>query len=494
MLSVSSSTALHPVKDTLTESRSATQESAPDFRKLLAAEVGGDDKAPDAGASDPQVGIAADATGNGPGIPGNPSLKDSEDTDGETGAKEDCSGKEGNMTAEMLAGGFQLSRPATVTAIPGITDALHLPGTGRTPDTVSGIETRIPADMPVQQQPDAAFSQGNANDPHRSAVGRITSAAASIGHEVGCEARAGGDAKLSDPSGLTPGENVISIGQVMGAGMYLSSAIAGGSQEGQTTVRTASSRIVSAPAAGGKLPQDMKFTGVAAHEMSHSDSAFSESRRAGISSSIGDFLPDAGHLRPASAAGSDTSSLSTLTAPVVPHELLTSFPSPRHLIVEPGAVPGIADPGDPSFRLEPRVGTGSWDNALGQRVLWMVSHQHQIAELNLNPPELGPLQVVLSVNSDQASAAFVSQNPEVRQALEAALPRLKEMMAESGINLGNATVSDQGSRQQGDFERQNSGRSHYRQEESRIASAGISLGMSRSTADIRGHQLVDTFA
>jgi flagellar hook-length control protein FliK len=124
----------------------------------------------------------------------------------------------------------------------------------------------------------------------------------------------------------------------------------------------------------------------------------------------------------------------------------------------------------------------------------MVSHQHQIAELNLNPPDLGPLQVVLSVNSDQASAAFVSQNPEVRQALEAALPRLKEMMAESGINLGNATVSDQGSRQQGDFERQNSGRSHYRQEESRIASAGTSLGMSRSTADIRRHQLVDTFA
>jgi flagellar hook-length control protein FliK len=158
-------------------------------------------------------------------------------------------------------------------------------------------------------------------------------------------------------------------------------------------------------------------------------------------------------------------------------------------------VAGIADPGDPSLlRLEPRVGTGGWDNALSQRVLWMVSHQHQTAELNLNPPDLGPLQVVLSVNSDQASAAFVSQNPEVRQALEAALPRLKEMMAESGINLGNATVSDQGSQQQGDFERQNNGRSHYRQEESRIASAGTSLGMSRGTADIRGHQLVDTFA
>jgi flagellar hook-length control protein FliK len=124
----------------------------------------------------------------------------------------------------------------------------------------------------------------------------------------------------------------------------------------------------------------------------------------------------------------------------------------------------------------------------------MVSQQHQLAELNLNPPDLGPLQVVLSVNNDQASAAFVSQNPEVRQALEAALPRLKEMMAESGINLGNATVSDQGSRQQSDFERQNGGRSYYRHGESRIVAAGTSLGINRGTAETGGHQLVDTFA
>ena len=155
------------------------------------------------------------------------------------------------MTAEMLAAGFQLSRPATVTAMPGITDTLHPLGTGRTSDTVTGIETRIPAGMPVQQQPDAAFGQRGANDPHRSAAGRITSAASSIAYEVGREARAGGDAKSSDPSGLASGETIVSAAQIMEAGMRLSSAITGGSQEGQTAVRIASSRIVSAPAAGG---------------------------------------------------------------------------------------------------------------------------------------------------------------------------------------------------------------------------------------------------
>ncbi|WP_218141777.1 flagellar hook-length control protein FliK [Nitrosospira multiformis] len=451
----------------MTESKSVIQKSdASDFHKLLAAEVSGDDEASDTGASDPQVGPTANATGNGLSISGNPSLKGSEDMDAEAEAQEDRRGKEGSITPEMLAGGFQLSH------------------------SVTGIETRTPAGMLVQQQPDAAFGQRSANDTHRSAADRIISPA-SIGHE----AQAGGDAKSSDPSGPASGEAIVSVAQVMEAGMHLSSAIGGDSREGGATARIASSRLVSAPGAGVKLPKDMKFTGVAVREMSHSESASSESRLAGMSSSIGDFLPDVAHLHPGSTAGSDTSSLPALAASVVSHELLTPPPSPGPLIGDLGTVPGTADLRDPSLlRLEPRVGTGSWDNALGQRVLWMVSHQHQIAELNLNPADLGPLQVVLSVNSDQASAAFVSQNPEVRQALEAALPRLKEMMAESGINLGNATVSDQGSRQQGDFERQNSARSHYRQEESRIASAGTSLGMSRGTADIRGHQLVDTFA
>ncbi len=53
---------------------------------------------------------------------------------------------------------------------------------------------------------------------------------------------------------------------------------------------------------------------------------------------------------------------------------------------------------------------------------------------------LGPLQVVLNVSNDQASASFTAAQPEVRQALEAALPRLREMMSDAGVTLGSATV------------------------------------------------------
>lgn len=95
----------------------------------------------------------------------------------------------------------------------------------------------------------------------------------------------------------------------------------------------------------------------------------------------------------------------------------------------------------PSDRLNARVGTPAWDNQLGQKVIWMVGGEDQSATLELNPPDLGPVQVVLNVSNDMASVSFSSQQLEVRQALENALPRLREMMSESGIALGNASVN-----------------------------------------------------
>jgi flagellar hook-length control protein FliK len=484
MLPVSSSTPLRHVKDTSIESRGNIQASeASDFSKLLAAEVSGDDEVWDAGTNELHEGTAANVAGNGLVIPGNPSLKGSEDMDNGTETEEGRSGTEGNMAAEMLAGGFQLSGAATITARPDITDALHVPVIDRTSDTVTGIETRIPTGTTFQQQRSTAFDQ-------RGSGADITLPSSATFASGQAEA----DAKASDLSRPAVEENAVSVAQTMSPGMYLNSAAAGGSQEGQTTVRTASSGVVSA--AGARFSQDTRFTGIATQDTPNSDSASSRGRLAEVPSRIGELLPDVSHLHQAlPAGGSDMASPFTLAASVTPQELLSSPQPPSHPLSGPGTGPGIVDlPDHPFFRLEPNVGTGSWDNALGQKVLWMVSQQHQLAELNLNPPDLGPLQVVLSVNNDQASAAFVSQNPEVRQALEAALPRLKEMMAESGINLGNATVSDQGSRQQSDFERQNGGRSYYRHGESRIVAAGTSLGMNRGTAETGGHQLVDTFA
>ncbi|MGN8191197.1 flagellar hook-length control protein FliK [Burkholderia sp. 22088] len=94
--------------------------------------------------------------------------------------------------------------------------------------------------------------------------------------------------------------------------------------------------------------------------------------------------------------------------------------------------------------LAPHVGTPDWTDALSQKVVFLSNAHQQSAELTLNPPDLGPLQVVLRVADNHAHALFVSQHAQVRDAVEAALPKLREAMESGGLGLGSATVSDGG--------------------------------------------------
>ncbi|MFZ6725990.1 flagellar hook-length control protein FliK [Undibacterium sp. MH2W] len=92
-------------------------------------------------------------------------------------------------------------------------------------------------------------------------------------------------------------------------------------------------------------------------------------------------------------------------------------------------------------------GTSGWDKAVGQKVLWMVGESIHSAELSLNPPDLGPLQVVLKVTNEHASASFMCAQPEVREALEASMPKLRQMMSDAGIQLSGFSVNTQASNQ-----------------------------------------------
>lgn len=94
------------------------------------------------------------------------------------------------------------------------------------------------------------------------------------------------------------------------------------------------------------------------------------------------------------------------------------------------------------------VGETGWDRAFSQRVTWMATSDQQTARIELNPPNLGPLEVRISLHHDQASAMFSSPHGAVRDAIEAALPKLREMLAESGLTMGNVNVSAQFSQNQ----------------------------------------------
>lgn len=90
----------------------------------------------------------------------------------------------------------------------------------------------------------------------------------------------------------------------------------------------------------------------------------------------------------------------------------------------------------------------NWGQELGDRMQWMLGKQMQSAEIRLNPPELGSLEIRIQVKGDQATVSFSSPHGVVRDAIDAALPRLREMLAESGLNLADAHVSSQSHGQQ----------------------------------------------
>lgn len=93
-------------------------------------------------------------------------------------------------------------------------------------------------------------------------------------------------------------------------------------------------------------------------------------------------------------------------------------------------------------------GQAGWDEALGDRVTWMAGNKVRNAELRLNPADLGPLRVQISMDDGNASVTFSAQHPLTRDAIEQALPRLREMLADQGLSLQNASVNDHGPRQQ----------------------------------------------
>lgn len=95
------------------------------------------------------------------------------------------------------------------------------------------------------------------------------------------------------------------------------------------------------------------------------------------------------------------------------------------------------------------LGTRAWSHDFSEKVVWLAGQNSKSAEIQIHPAQLGPVEVRLSVGHDQQlSATFVSAHANVRDAIESALPRLREMFADSGINLGNVSVGAESFAQQ----------------------------------------------
>lgn len=134
-----------------------------------------------------------------------------------------------------------------------------------------------------------------------------------------------------------------------------------------------------------------------------------------------------------------------------------------------------------------------WDADFSQKVIWMVGRESQSAQLVLNPPQLGTVEVRLTMSGGEAGAQFFSPHQGVREAIETALPRLRDMMAEAGLSLGQASVSSESFRDQ----RANGGdaaRMAGLPEEDESKNTALVSSSSLSSHIAQGRGLVDLYA
>lgn len=95
---------------------------------------------------------------------------------------------------------------------------------------------------------------------------------------------------------------------------------------------------------------------------------------------------------------------------------------------------------------------------LAARVQWIAEQKGGEATLRIAPEGLGPVEIRLKLDGERVDLGFSASQQETRQALEQALPKLREMLSQQGLQLGNADVGHRhaGHTQDGDSRRSGS--------------------------------------
>jgi flagellar hook-length control protein FliK len=168
----------------------------------------------------------------------------------------------------------------------------------------------------------------------------------------------------------------------------------------------------------------------------------------------------------------------------------------RTLLDRAAAMPtgqsGTASPASPGpgLRVDTPLGQSGWHEEMGQKLTWMVANNRQQADLVLTPPQLGRVEVSLTMNGDQATAIFTSANPAVREALEGSLQRLREVLADAGVSLGQTQVGSESPSQSSRQEERGFGT----EQGVRYAATVALPGSSATVRSGAGRGMVDVFA
>lgn len=157
-----------------------------------------------------------------------------------------------------------------------------------------------------------------------------------------------------------------------------------------------------------------------------------EARPAEHSSGAASITAESPAVAPAHAAHGETMALPTPSAHAAP-VAQAALPQPPQATA-PAAAPTV------HMALPGPMGTPLWREEFAASVNLLATQNVTSAELRVQPAELGPIQVSIRIEGGEASIACSAQHAQTRQALEDALPRLREVLESNGISVGNASV------------------------------------------------------
>ena len=113
---------------------------------------------------------------------------------------------------------------------------------------------------------------------------------------------------------------------------------------------------------------------------------------------------------------------------------------PQPFALNPGNS-GLADSAAVSVNLPAPVQSPEFRELLGSQISLLAKDGVQSAELHLNPAEMGPVSVQITLDGTQARVDFGADSAQTRHIIEAGLPELASALRDAGLTLSGGGVS-----------------------------------------------------
>jgi flagellar hook-length control protein FliK len=205
---------------------------------------------------------------------------------------------------------------------------------------------------------------------------------------------------------------------------------------------------------GAALPVD-KFSAMALTQGGASASGDDASDDTGSLADVSLLAQSAGNTT-AATAGTLPAPSDAVAAAVLDQSMATGAqPQDAAELAALRGVVGIAAPAPttgtatgPALTVNSPVGSAGFAQELGQQVAWLGGQDIKQAQIRLNPQDLGPLDVKVSVEHGRVDVVFTAQHPEAVTAVQQSLGQLNQMLGGQGLSLGQAMVSQQQTAQQ----------------------------------------------